>query len=439
MSGDDTRLLFIFYFKEVPAVFIDKVKIYIKAGNGGNGCVSFRREKYVAKGGPDGGDGGRGGNIVFVVDEGENTLLNFKYRRKFVAENGGDGIAKKCHGKGGADLEIPVPAGTVLRDPESGLVIHDMSDGLPYIAAKGGKGGWGNTHFATPTRQVPRFAKSGTKGVEKEILLELKMLADVGLVGFPNVGKSTLLSEVSSARPKIANYHFTTLSPNLGVVSVYDKNFVMADIPGLIEGASDGLGLGHDFLRHVDRCRLLLHVFDISASEREDPLGDILMINSELSKYSPELASRPQILVANKIDLGYSEEHLERVRAYAEANGCELFLIAGGLDEGVAELMKAVAQKLTTLPPIIRYEEEYVEPETVVDHSVKVEVVDGIYNVVGEWLERLCNDVNFDDYESLQFFQKVLRDKGVIKALEDAGVQEGDTVSIYDIDFDFMY
>lgn len=420
-------------------MFIDKVTIYIKAGDGGNGCVSFRREKYVAKGGPDGGDGGRGGNIVFVVNEGENTLLNFKYRRKFVAPNGSDGIGKRCHGKGGADLEIPVPPGTILRDPESGLVIHDMSDGLPFIAAKGGKGGWGNSHFATPTRQVPRFAKSGTKGAERNITLELKMLADVGLVGFPNVGKSTLLSEVSAARPKIANYHFTTLAPNLGVVSVYDKSFVMADIPGLIEGASDGLGLGHDFLRHIDRCRLILHVFDISASEREDPLEDILKINAELEKYSPALASRPQILVANKIDLGYSEENLNKVKRYAEENGCELFLIAGGLDEGVAELMKATVSKLATLPPMTYYEEEYVEEIKDTDSSVQVNVVDGIFEVTGEWLIRLCNDVNFDDYESLQYFQKVLRDKGVIQALEDAGVQEGDTVSIYDIDFDFMY
>lgn len=420
-------------------MFIDKVQIYIKAGDGGNGCVSFRREKYVAKGGPDGGDGGRGGNIVFVVDEGENTLLNFKYRRKFVAPNGGDGIAKKCHGKGGEDLIIPVPKGTILRDPESGLVIHDMSDGLPYIAAKGGKGGWGNTHFATATRQVPRFAKSGTKGAEKNIVLELKMLADVGLVGFPNVGKSTLLSEVSAARPKIANYHFTTLAPNLGVVTVYDKSFVMADIPGLIEGASDGLGLGHDFLRHIDRCRLILHIFDISASEREDPLSDILMINSELKKYSPELASRPQILVGNKIDLGYSEEHLASVKAYAEANGCELFLIAGGLDEGVADLMKAVTRKLAELPPMTYYEEEYVETVEEKDDSVTVEIVDGIYNVIGEWLIRLCNDINFDDYESLQYFQRILRDKGVIKALEDAGIEEGETVSIYGIEFEFYY
>lgn len=420
-------------------MFIDKVQIFIKAGDGGNGCVSFRREKYVAKGGPDGGDGGRGGNIVFEVAEGENTLLNFKYRRKFVAPNGGDGMAKKFHGKGGEDLIIPVPRGTVIRDPESGLVIHDMSDGLPYIAAKGGKGGWGNTHFATPTRQVPRFAKSGTKGAERNVVLELKMLADVGLVGFPNVGKSTLLSEVTAARPKIANYHFTTLSPNLGVVTVYGKSFVMADIPGLIEGAGDGLGLGHDFLRHIDRCRLILHIFDISASEREDPLSDILSINAELRKYSPELASRPQILVGNKIDMGYSEEHLERVKEFAEANGCELFLISGGLSEGVPELMKAVSQKLAELPPITYYEEEYVEIPEEYSTEVSVEIVDGVYTVTGEWLIRLCNDVNFDDYESLQYFQRVLRDKGVIKALEDAGIEEGQTVDIYGIEFEFYY
>lgn len=420
-------------------MFIDKVQIYIKAGDGGNGCVSFRREKYVAQGGPDGGDGGKGGNIVFVVDEGENTLLNFKYRRKFVAQNGGDGMTRKFYGKSGEDLVIPVPPGTILRDPESGLVIHDMSDGKPFIAAKGGKGGWGNTHFATPTRQIPRFAKSGIKGAERNIVLELKMLADVGLVGFPNVGKSTLLSEVTAARPKIANYHFTTLAPNLGVVTVYDKSFVMADIPGLIEGASDGLGLGHDFLRHIDRCRLILHVFDISASEREDPLEDILKINAELEKYSPELASRPQILVGNKIDLEYTEENLERVKKYADEQGCELFLIAGGLSEGVGDLMKAVARKLQDLPPMVYYEEEYVDVPVVEDMSVSVEIVDGVYTVIGEWLVRLCNDINFDDYESLQFFQRVLRDKGVIKALEDAGIQEGDTVDIYGVEFDFMY
>lgn len=421
-------------------MFVDKVDIHIKAGDGGNGCVSFRREKYVAKGGPDGGDGGKGGNVVFVIDEGENTLLKFKYRRKFVADNGQDGQNKKFHGVSGKDLLVPVPLGTVIRDKESGLVVHDMSDGQPFIAAKGGKGGWGNVHFATPTRQIPRFAKSGTKGAERDFTLELKMLADVGLVGFPNVGKSTLLSEVTAACPKIADYHFTTLSPNLGVVSVYEKNFVMADIPGLIEGASDGLGLGHDFLRHIDRCRLILHIFDISASEREDPLEDIIKINSELEKYNPELAKRPQILVANKIDLGYTDENLERVRAFAAEKGEELFLIAGGLSEGVGDLMKAVARKLAELPPITYYEEEYVEPEiSETDSFVSVVKENGVYVVEGEWLIRLCNDINFDDYESLQYFQRVLREKGVIQALEDAGIEEGDTVSMYGVEFDFMY
>ena len=420
-------------------MFIDKVTIYIKAGDGGNGCVSFRREKYVSHGGPDGGDGGRGGNVVFVCDEGKNTLLDFKYRRKFVAPSGENGMAKKFFGKSGEDLVIPVPRGTVLRDPESGKVIHDMSDGLPYTAAKGGRGGWGNVHFATPTRQAPRFAKSGIPGEERNITLELKMLADVGLVGFPNVGKSTLLSEVSSAKPKIANYHFTTLSPNLGVVSVYDKTFVMADIPGLIEGASEGLGLGHDFLRHIDRCRLILHIFDISASERPDPLDDIIKINEELARYSPELASRPQILVGNKVDMGYSEEDLERIKAYADEKGWKLFLISGIICEGVPELLAGTAKMLDTLPPMVRYEEEFIEQEKESGFDVTVEKADGIYAVKGEWLIRLCNDINFDDYESLNYFQRVLRDKGVIRALEDAGISEGDTVDIYGIEFDFMY
>ncbi len=420
-------------------MFIDKVDIFVKAGKGGNGCVSFRREKYVAKGGPDGGDGGKGGNVIFMPDEGMNTLLDFKYHRKFVAENGADGMAKKFHGKNGADLVIRVPVGTVVRDTDSGLIIHDMSDGLPYTVASGGKGGWGNVHFATPTRQVPRFAKSGLEGGERNVTLELKMLADVGLVGFPNVGKSTLLSEVSSARPKIANYHFTTLSPNLGVATVYEKSFLMADIPGLIEGASEGLGLGHDFLRHIDRCRLILHIFDISASERPSPVEDIKKINEELEKYSPELASRPMILVGNKIDMGYTDEHFEEVKEFADSLGCELFLISGGLCEGVPELMKAVAKKLDELPPLVYYEQEYVEPEEVYTTEVSVTVEDGVYVVEGEWLIRLCNDINFEDYESPQYFQRVLRDKGVIDALEKAGVQEGDTVNIYGIEFDFMY
>ena len=435
------RIFSLFDFrKEGPTVFIDQVTIHIKAGKGGNGSVSFRREKYVSHGGPDGGDGGRGGSIVFIADTGKNTLLDFKYRRKFAAENGADGAARKFMGKYGADLEIPVPVGTVIRDAESGLVIHDMAEGERFVAAKGGKGGWGNTHFATATRQTPRFAKEGLAGEETDVTLELKMLADVGFVGYPNVGKSTLLSVISSAKPKVANYHFTTLSPNLGVISVYDKTFVAADIPGLIEGASEGAGLGHDFLRHVDRCRLILHIFDMAGSERPDPMEDILKINKELEQYSPELASRPQILVGNKIDLGYDEAKYEEIKAYAEQRGWQLFLIAGEIDEGVPELLKAVAAKLDTLPPIKVYEPEYVakEPEKE-DTSVEITRSGDTFFVKGEWLTGLIRKTDFDDYESLQYFEKVLREKGVIDALEKAGIDEGNTVNIYDVEFDFLF
>ena len=418
---------------------IDKVAITIKAGKGGDGAVSFRREKYVAKGGPDGGDGGRGGNVIFVVDDGTNTLLDFKNRRKFKAQDGDNGAGRKFAGKSGADLRIPVPRGTVIKDM-AGRVIHDMSDGEPYIAAKGGRGGWGNTHFATATRQVPRFAKEGLAGEEKNLTLELKMLADVGFAGYPNVGKSTLLSVISSAKPKVANYHFTTLSPNLGVISVYDKTFVAADIPGLIEGASDGAGLGHDFLRHIDRCRLILHIFDISGSERPDPLEDIKKINEELSKYSPDLATRPQILVGNKIDLGYDEAKYEEIKAYAEARNWQLFLIAGEIDEGVSDLLKATAAMLDKLPPIRVYEPEYVAPEPVrEDYSVDITRNGDTFFVKGEWLIKLIERTDFDSYESLQYFQKFLREKGVIQALEDAGIDEGNTVNIYDVEFDFLF
>ncbi len=421
-------------------MIIDKVKIHVKAGNGGDGCVSFRREKYVSHGGPDGGDGGRGGDVIFTVAEGENTLLNFKYKRKFEAENGQNGMQRKFFGKSGEDLYIPVPRGTVIKDPKSGKVIHDMSDGLDFTAARGGRGGWGNTHFATPTRQAPRFAKSGTAGEEAELLLELKMLADVGLAGYPNVGKSTLLSRVSEAKPKIADYHFTTLTPNLGVCRVHDQTFVMADIPGLIEGAADGVGLGHDFLRHIERCRLVVHMFDISCSERDDPLQDIMTINNELSRYSEELASRPQILVANKADSGYFDEHLEAIKAFADSRGQELYLISAYTGEGVDRLMNAIAAKLETLPPVKHYEADYVPPEAeALSHDVEVRVVDGIYYVTGEWLKRITAQIYFDDYESLRYFERILRNEGVIRALEDAGIQENDTVDIYGMQFDFVY
>ncbi len=421
-------------------MFIDKVTIHVKAGNGGNGCVSFRREKYVSHGGPDGGDGGKGGNIVFVIDEGANTLLDFKYHRKFIAGNGEDGQTRKFFGRSADDLLIKVPLGTVIKDPATGAVIHDMSDGEPYIAAKGGRGGWGNVHFATPTRQAPRFAKSGTEGEEYDLLLELKVLADVGLAGYPNVGKSTLLSRVSAARPKIANYHFTTLSPNLGVCEVYGQTFVMADIPGLIEGAADGVGLGHDFLRHIERCRLIVHIFDISCSEREDPLQDIKTINNELERYSSELASRPQILVANKADAGYIEEMLDEVKQYADKNGCELYLISAYTGEGVDALMQAIAAKLKTLPPVKVFEPELVREQTAeTSHEVTVKRQNDVFHVEGEWLRRLISDTNFDDYESLSHFQRILRSEGVIDALEKAGIEEEMTVEMYGLEFDFYY
>lgn len=415
-------------------MFLDKVNILIKAGNGGNGCVSFRREKYIAAGGPDGGDGGRGGDIIFEIDEGLNTLLPFKHRRKYIAENGEDGKKRKFHGKNGDDLIIKVPLGTIIRDAETGEIIKDMSTSERFVALKGGKGGWGNKKFATPTRQAPRFAKSGITGTELNVTLELKMIADVGLVGFPNVGKSTLLAYVSSARPKIANYHFTTLSPNLGVVEVYENSFVMADIPGLIEGASEGAGLGHDFLRHIDRCRLIVHVVDISASEGRDPVEDISKINAELEGYSAELAMRPQIIAANKSDLGYNEESLKKLSEFGE-----VYLISGATGEGIDELLVAIAEKLKTLPPITIYESEKLleQEEVALDRSTDIDLVDGVYYVTGEWLEKVVGSVNFGDRESLQYFQRVLRKSGVIALLEEYGIVDGDTVDIYGMQFDY--
>lgn len=419
-------------------MFIDKTDIYIKAGRGGDGAVSFLREKYMPKGGPDGGDGGVGGDIIFVADEGENTLLNYKNRRKFVAGNGEPGKGRKFHGKNGESVVLKVPSGTVIRHQETGMVIHDMSDGKDFIAAKGGKGGFGNARFATATRQAPRFAKAGRPGEEFNLTLELKMLADVGLVGFPNVGKSTLISRVSSARPKIAGYHFTTCAPNLGVISVYDRTFIMADLPGLVEGASSGKGLGHAFLRHVDRCRLLVHVFDISASERPDPLCDIQTINAELEKYSPKLASRRQILCANKTDLGYDESHLAAVQAYAARKKQPLFLISAQNGEGLSDLLSEIAGALSTLPPVLTYEREYfVEEEK--DGGIEIHKQKGVYFVTGEKIKRLCENVNFDDGESLAFFQRTLQTMGVIANLEKMGIDEGDTVDVYGIQFDFVF
>lgn len=424
------------------ADFYDHVKIYIKAGNGGNGCISFRREKYVSHGGPDGGDGGHGGNIVFVIDEGTNTLLDFRNRKKFVAANGGDGKASKFHGATAPDLIIPVPEGTIIRDAESGRIIKDMSRCGPFIAAKGGRGGWGNRHFATPTRQTPRFAKNGLPGEEREVTLELKMLADVGFVGMPNVGKSTLLSVISSARPKIANYHFTTLAPMLGVVSVGDgKGFVAADIPGLIEGASEGLGLGHDFLRHVDRCRLLIHVVDISQSEGRDAIEDIRMINAELEKYNPELAARPQIITANKCDiLDRTQVDVDAFEKFVSDSGYTLVYISAASGEGVKELCRKAYDMLSTLPPLTIYEPEYEEEikEQGKPDEITVTKEKDVFVVEGEWLHWLMSSINFDDRESFSYFERMMRENGVIDKMRELGIKDGDTVSMYDLEFDFV-
>lgn len=425
-------------------MFVDNVKIYIKAGDGGNGAIAFHREKYVAKGGPDGGDGGHGGNIVFRVDEGTNTLLAFRYKHKFIAENGGNGKPNKFHGATAPDLVIPVPPGTIIRDAATGKIIHDMTegDGADFICCRGGRGGWGNKHFATPTRQLPNFAKNGTKGEEKEVTLELKMLADVGIIGYPSVGKSSILSCISAAKPKIADYHFTTLSPNLGVVSTgAESGFVAADIPGLIEGASEGLGLGHAFLRHVDRCRLLLHVVDISCFEGRDPIDDIIMINTELLRYSPELADRPQIIVANKCDaLDRDVVNIEEFEAYVKDIGCELIYVSAATGEGLDTLVKKCAERLAELPPMLVYEREYTPEDEFVEKSKETTVrrEGNTFYVEGDWLYNLMGQINFSDYESMNYFQKVLKNSGVFSLLEENGCVDGDTVSIYELEFDYV-
>ena len=426
-------------------MFIDKIKIYLKAGNGGNGAIAFRREKYVAAGGPAGGDGGHGGNVVFRVDPGSNTLLAFRYKRKFIAQNGGDGGGDKFHGANGEDIIVLVPPGTLIKDVETGKIIHDMSqdDGADYICCKGGRGGWGNKHFATPTRQTPMFAKNGTKGDEREVILELKMPADVGLIGMPSVGKSSILSVISSAKPKIADYHFTTLSPNLGVVSTGgESGFVAADIPGLIEGAADGAGLGHAFLRHVDRCRLLLHVVDISCFEGRDPVEDIITINRELERYSPELASRPQIIIANKVDsLDRDVVDVDAFEAFVKENDWELMYISAYTGENLDEMIALVAKRLKDLPPMLVYEREYEEEDKYTNGGKQTTITvdeDGKYIVEGEWLYNLMGQINFDNYESLNFFQRVLQKSGVFEMLEQHGCHDGDVVSIYEGEFEYV-
>lgn len=424
-------------------MFIDKARIFVKAGNGGNGAVSFRREKYVPAGGPDGGDGGRGANIIMVADTGLRTLMDFKYKKKYSAQHGEDGSKKKRAGKNGEDLILSVPEGTVIRDEKTGLIIADLKKaGDKAVVARGGYGGKGNQHFANAVRQAPAFAKSGTDGQERWITLELKMIADVGLLGFPNVGKSTFLSVVTSAKPKIANYHFTTLTPNLGVVQTrHGESFVIADIPGIIEGAADGVGLGHDFLRHVERTKVLVHIVDISGIEGRDPIDDFEKINEELRLYNEKLASRPQLVVANKSDLLFDETIYENFKKTMEEKGYEVFKMSAVTRDGVDQVIDRVSQLLNEVEDVeLVSQEEMYRPELDVDDEggLKVEIdEDGIYVVTGKELRRIMYSVNFDDMESLQFFQAQMENKGVFDMLRQAGIEDGDTVKIYELEFEF--
>ena len=423
-------------------MFVDKVRITVIGGRGGDGAVAFHREKYVASGGPDGGDGGHGGSVILRVDDNMTTLLDFRYKRKYTAGAGVNGMGRKMSGKRGEPLIIKVPRGTVVRDAETNQIIVDMSTEDDFVIAKGGRGGWGNSHYATATRQVPRFAKSGRKGEERDIILELKLLADVGLVGFPNVGKSTLLSVTSNARPKIANYHFTTLYPNLGVIYVDEGvSFVMADIPGIIEGAAEGAGLGHDFLRHIDRCRLLVHVVDVSGSEGRDPVTDFDAICAELHDYSVDLSNRPMIVAANKIDIMDPEsDNLERLRERCDGLGIELYEISAGTTQGTRNLMRVIAEQLRTLPPVTIYEPEYVEEpiEAGDPNALEIEHMGSTWLITGTWLERMIVNINFDDFESRNYFDLQLRKCGLFARLEEMGIEDGDTVDIYDFQFEYQ-
>jgi GTP-binding protein len=421
-------------------MFVDIADIYLKAGDGGNGCVSFHREKFVAAGGPNGGDGGKGGDIIFEVDDNLATLSDFRYRRKYTAQNGANGRPNRITGKSAENLIIKVPRGTIIKDKETGKIIADMSSGKPFVCAKGGRGGWGNCHFATSTRQVPNFARCGRSGEEFEVTLELKLLADVGLIGFPNVGKSTLLSVVSNATPKIANYHFTTLSPALGVVCPSaGESFVIADIPGLIEGASSGAGLGHEFLRHIERCRLLVHVVDISGCEGRNPEEDFKTINKELADYNPQLVDLPQIVAGNKADIADTEA-IEKFRSFIKSKGLEFYPISAAAHTGVDKLVNAIRKKLAELPPLKVYEPEEISVinRRASNHSFDIEIRNGVYYVTGEWLKEVIASVNFDDYESLRYFERMLKNNGVYDKLESAGIHEGDTVNIYDMEFEYV-
>lgn len=425
-------------------MFADRAKIFIRSGKGGDGHVSFRRELYVPNGGPDGGDGGRGGDVIFEVDEGLNTLQDFRHRKKFSAKDGEPGGKRKCHGKDAADIVLKVPEGTVIKDFESGKVIADMSgENRRQVILKGGKGGLGNQHFATATMQIPKYAQPGQPAKELWVSLELKVIADVGLVGFPNVGKSTLLSRVTNAQPKIANYHFTTLNPNLGVVDLDGaKGFVIADIPGLIEGASEGVGLGHEFLRHIERTKMMIHVVDAAGSEGRDPVDDIYKINQELEAYNAEIAARPQVIAANKTDLIYEgdEDPVERIKAEFEPQGIRVFPISGATGEGISELLYYVSGELEKLPdkPLVFEQEYFPEEELIyVDLPYTVEKEDDMYVVEGPKIEKMLGYTNLDSEKGFAFFQKFLKDTGILDELEAAGIQEGDTVKMYGLQFDY--
>ena len=425
-------------------MFADRAKIFIRSGKGGDGHVSFRRELYVPNGGPDGGDGGRGGEVIFEVDEGLNTLQDFRHKRKYTAKDGEPGGKRRCHGADAEDIILKVPEGTVIKEAESGKVIADMSgDNRRQIILKGGKGGLGNQHYATATMQVPKYAQPGQPSRELWVNLELKVIADVGLVGFPNVGKSTLLSRVTNAQPKIANYHFTTLNPNLGVVDLPDgRGFVMADIPGLIEGASEGVGLGHEFLRHIERTKLMIHVVDAAGTEGRDPVDDIYKINAELEAYNPEIAQRPQVIAANKIDVIYpdGEDPLKRLKDEFEPKGIKVFPISGVTGKGIQELLYYVSDRLKELDqaPVI-FEQEYFPEEELIyeDLPYTVEVEEGIYVVEGPKIEKMLGYTNLDSEKGFAFFQKFLKDTGILDELEEAGIQEGDTVRMYGLQFDY--
>ena len=425
-------------------MFADRARIFIRAGKGGDGHVSFRRELYVANGGPDGGDGGKGGDLIFEVDEGLNTLYDYRHKRKFAAGDGEEGGKRRCHGKDGKDVVLKVPEGTVIKEANTGKVVADMSgENRRQIILKGGKGGLGNQHFATATMQVPKYAQPGQPAMEMEVTLELKVIADVGLIGFPNVGKSTLLSRVTNADPKIANYHFTTLNPNLGVVDLPNgKGFVMADIPGLIEGASEGVGLGHEFLRHIERTKMMIHVVDAAGIEGRDPIEDIYKINAELEAYNPEIAKRPQVIAANKTDLIYSEDEdpVELLKAEFEPKGIKVFPISGVSGKGIQELLYYVSEELQKIgTETVIFEQEFFPEDELIYEELPytVEKVDDMYVVEGPKIEKMLGYTNLDSEKGFAFFQRFLKDTGILEKLEAAGIEEGDTVKMYGLQFDY--